>query len=188
MDIDPKPANQSPTPDKEPTASDPTQSFAANLHDNNPTTTSFADALDEGTATESNPIVQPVSQPAPLVTESTVEPVAANNPFTQKKSRKGLVIGIIIIVILLAAAGVAWYMFAGPGATKTTTSTSTASESKVEATTPATAGTAIDSAANAVTTGAVDEASSAATDDSNTATDASTSAANVGDSIDASSF
>ncbi|TAL14118.1 hypothetical protein EPN95_03885 [Patescibacteria group bacterium] len=178
MDVDPKPLDPTPNTSDEPVT--PIADIKPPLGDStspvNSSSPIGSEAMDEPAKSESGPLTPPS-----FVSRSDVP---------AKKSRRGVIGGIVIVIILIIV-GLAWYVFYGVPAPKkvsTATTTSSSTESTIAPATSATNDATITSAVDSLSTSATDEATAAGTDDSSSATDASTTAGNVGDSVNANNF
>lgn len=178
MDVDPKPLDQTPNTTTEP--AQPISDVVSPLTNSMPSSTSnqsMADALKE----------QPTSTSTDPISSSSV---VSTPTVATKKSRRGIIGGIVIVSILIIA-GLAWYVFYGvstPKKVSNASATPSSAQATVTPATTATNGATITSAVDSLTTSTTGESTAASTDDSSSATDASTTAGNVGDSVNANNF
>jgi uncharacterized protein HemX len=197
MDVDPKPQNdQSPTPPDEPhmtmdqPVSDDSESQNTNEQD---MATEPSEVQPRG---EPNPVIASALEDEMNETPEETEPQTQSvdtmapvpSPVNEKKSRKPLVIGLVVIALIIIAGLAVYVLFGVP---KSNTATDANKTNEQTTTTPATNETStekIDAAVDAINTNATEEATAADTDDSTEATDASKTAANVGDSINEDDF
>lgn len=200
MDVDPKSQNdQSPTPPDEPDMpmDKPMSDDSDTQIDNNEP--KMDDAPKETQSTDMpNPVIAAALEDEMVETPEETEPqthsmmtdspTPVTIPMNEKKSRKPLVVGIVVIVLIIIAGLAVYVLFGMPKSDTANDATKTNGQNTTTPATDETSTEKIDAAVEAIDTNATEEATAADTDDSTEAADASTTAGNVGDSINEDDF